>query len=350
MLVKSLSTADKCEPDEARIQRSYLWWLRVCIILVFLMVLIGGLTRLTESGLSIVEWKLVTGTLPPLSQQAWEEEFAAYQATPEFHKEHYFMELQDFKQIYWLEYIHRLLGRLVGLVFMAPLLYHLATRALTPPLLKRSAWLFLMVCVQGAVGWYMVKSGLVHDPWVSPYKLAFHLSLATVILGLLCWTFWQVRGCCHAGVFKESSVTHAAVTLTLIAIQIVLGAFVAGLDAGYVYNTFPLMDGQWVPLHIGQGHWLEHIPTVQFLHRWGAFVVLAAIIYQWLLHRNTWTHLVLAVAVVQVALGVATLLSVVDIALASAHQMTAMVLVVMQLRYIFVLRQVPGTVTLQKAL
>ncbi len=359
--------------------RAVLIWLKSSLMLVLCMVAIGGLTRLTESGLSIVEWKLVTGIFPPLTQEGWQAEFQDYQSTPEFIKKNSYMELSDFKRIFWLEYLHRLLGRLIGLVFLIPLLFFSfrsvvsqsltsrhsegATRLKNPSNLTRQAerwilrsaqdngvqqlqndyvipvrWLkrfwgiFALICLQGAVGWYMVKSGLVHNPWVSPYRLAFHLSLATVILGCIYICIKGVQG----KIYKPYA---GKLVLTLIAVQIIWGAFVAGLDAGMIYNSFPLMSGDLMPdeLFSSAPAWasvFEHHATVQFVHRWFAFIVFAAIAWQAVRQRNTASYMVLGIAILQITLGIATLLSVVNITLASIHQLVAMGLVLAQLNVI----------------
>lgn len=324
-------------PTHPAYLRFYRRWLKTAMVLVLLMVAVGGLTRLTESGLSIVQWKLVTGILPPMTEAGWQQEFAEYKTSPEFQKKNNYMELGDFQRIYWLEYLHRLLGRVIGLVFLAPLIWQLVKRDMPRWLSRRNLALFGLVCAQGAAGWYMVKSGLVDDPWVSPYRLAFHLSLATLLLGMLYWTAQRLRRE-NNGENPDGWRVQGRGVLALIAVQIVLGAFVAGLDAGYTYNTFPLMDGQFIPPHMWMlepwyRNLLEHIPAVQFIHRWFAFVVLGALIWQCYCQRSPESLHVLLVAAVQVVLGIATLLSVVDITLASLHQLTAMALVLMQLRY-----------------
>lgn len=307
-------------------------WLRFCIILVLLMVAIGGLTRLTESGLSIVEWKLMSGILPPLTEAGWQETFTDYQSTPEFIKKNSYMELSDFKRIYWLEYIHRLLGRFIGLAVLLPLIIITIKRDIPKPWGRRLWGIFALICVQGGIGWYMVKSGLVHDPWVSPYRLAFHLSLATVILGAL---YLCLKGLRERFVGRS----HGKLVLGIIGVQIIWGAFVAGLDAGLIYNSFPLMDGVFMPDELFSGSPMivsifEHHATVQFVHRWFAFVVLAVIIMQYVKRRTAEAAWVCAIAMIQVLFGIATLLSVVDITLASIHQLVAMFLVLAQLRLI----------------
>ncbi|TAE82596.1 MAG: heme A synthase [Alphaproteobacteria bacterium] len=305
-------------------------WLYGAAVLVLMMVCIGGLTRLSESGLSIVQWKLVTGTLPPLSHAAWMQEFHDYQATPEFMKKNFSMNLEEFKQIFWLEYLHRLLGRIVGLWFVLPTLYVVLRTHATPLIKKRMVLMSALVCMQGAIGWYMVRSGLVDVPWVSPYRLALHLSMAALL--------WCV-------VIRTLLASHSAHkgwgVFAMMWGQLVLGALVAGLDAGYTYNSFPLMDGQWMPPHMMMlqpwyRNFFEHIPMVQFLHRWWAFVVLAGVFYQWLRDPHSRSaRIVLAVLLVQVMLGIATLLSVVHIALASVHQIMACILLAVQLRHIY---------------
>lgn len=319
-------------------------WVLVCLGLVFCMVVIGGLTRLTESGLSIVEWKLLSGTLPPLTQAGWEEEFAAYQTSPEYLHKNHGMTLPQFKGIFWLEYLHRLLGRVIGLAFILPLLLLWMRRAASPlvPAWFRGRMTFIaaLVGLQGAVGWYMVKSGLVDVPWVSPYRLALHLSLATTIFSLLLLTFLRLRPAPATPRTPASLHRLSRLTVAVLFLQIVLGAFVAGLDAGMTYNTFPLMDGDFIPaemiaLEPSLRHYLENIAAVQFLHRWWAFAVTALVL---LLAGRVITHastsreqrtlagLMVAGVLAQVTLGIATLLLVVPVGLAALHQAVAILL------------------------
>jgi heme a synthase len=319
-------------PSVLQVTPAVLIWLKSCLVLVLCMVAIGGLTRLTESGLSIVEWKLVSGIFPPLSDAGWQAEFEQYQATPEFAKKNATMALSDFKRIFWLEYLHRLLGRLIGLVFVIPLILFSIRRAAPKKWLLRFWCIFALICLQGAVGWYMVKSGLVHNPWVSPYRLAFHLSLATVILSCTYLSIKAVQGKCNGA-------QQGKAVLALMAVQIVWGAFVAGLDAGMIYNEFPLMGGEWMPdeLFSTTPAWMsmfEHHATVQFMHRIGAFLVLGAVIWQAFKLQSRAAYMVLGVTALQITLGIATLLSVVNIWLASLHQLVAMGLVLAQLNLI----------------
>ena len=311
---------------------NYRRYLLVCLVLVLCMVLLGGVTRLTGSGLSITEWKLVHGTLPPLNAQAWQEEFAAYQESPEYVKKNFHMDLQDFKGIFWLEYLHRLLGRIIGLVFLIGAIYYAVRRNVPSTFVRRNFLLVGLVAGQGLMGWLMVKSGIVDNPHVSHYRLCAHLLLATLIAAVIYRTIISPSPCGRG--------LGGGVILLLIIMQIAYGAFVAGLKAGYIYNEFPLMAGEFFPPE----NWsitpkwrnlLEHHATVQFIHRWFAFVVFASIIWQYLCLKTKAALLVVGVAIIQISLGIATLLSVVAIPLASAHQIVAIILVLAQLRVIY---------------
>lgn len=314
-------------------QRALSRWLVVCLTLVAAMVLIGGLTRLTESGLSITQWKLLSGTLPPLSEAAWAAEFAQYQQSPQFQQVNAGFTLADFRQIFWLEYLHRLLGRIVGLAVIGGALA-IALRVALPRFLRvRLILASLLVMAQGLAGWLMVKSGLIDVPRVAPLRLALHLSLAFALFSLLLWTRWQLQPPAPARPAARKLRWYARACLALGAIQIVLGALVAGLRAGHSYNTFPLMDGQWIPggLHLLSPWWrnhLENVMTVQFQHRVGAIALaLGAAGLCIALAREGQRRLAAMLAgaiTVQFALGVATLLSVVAIALAAAHQLVAL--------------------------
>lgn len=320
-------------------------WLTACAVLVVAMIFIGGVTRLTESGLSIVEWKLLSGILPPTSQEAWEVEFSAYKTSPEYLQVNSDFGLTDFKKIFWLEYIHRVLGRIIGLALILPFLYFVVRKALPKPLIKRMAFGCVLVAGQGAVGWVMVASGLLDQPRVDPIKLALHLSLALALLALLLWTHWQVSEVRPTTTLQRGCSIRAL--LLLICVQIVMGALVAGLDAGYSYNTFPLMDGHLIPsgLHIMNPWWLNHVEnvmTVQFQHRMGAWAVLAlglfVATYHWssgLADQRLYLRALGWALCFQFVLGVTTLLSGVNIALASAHQLTAVLLLGITLRLVW---------------
>lgn len=321
-------------------------WLLVCLALVGLMVFIGGITRLTESGLSIVEWKLLSGTLPPLTEKAWDAEFDAYKATPQFRWVNRDFTLGDFKNIYWLEYIHRLLGRVIGLAVILPFCYFAARKMLPRPLLIRGLAISVLVAAQGAVGWVMVASGLIDQPRVAPIKLAAHLLLAFTVFGLMLWTRWQVLG--HPRMLRLPPLARLVrVALALVTLQIFLGALVAGLRAGLTYNTYPLMDGQFIPdgLFLLSPWWVNHLESplmVQFQHRMGAIVAVLAVFgfaaWAWktLPLRSLANQLALTISL-QFCLGIATLITNVNMWLASAHQLIALVLVSLLLRTLYVL-------------
>jgi heme a synthase len=270
-----------------------------------------------------------------MSDAAWQAEFDEYKQSPQFAKVNSHFNLSDFKGIFWLEYLHRLLGRVIGLAVLLPFLYFAARRMLPRPLFWRCLGIGALVGAQGTVGWIMVASGLNDQPRVAPIKLAAHLLLAFGVFSLMLWTRWQVLGAKRSS--SSASVAYGArFVMLLLLIQIGFGALVAGLRAGLTYNTYPLMDGQFIPegLHSMAPWWLNHLEsvlTVQFQHRMGALVVVAATLWLCLKGwRHPQLHVVLraiaGIVVLQFALGVATLLSVVNIHLASLHQLLALVL------------------------
>jgi cytochrome c oxidase assembly protein subunit 15 len=314
-------------------------WLLAVAALIFAMVLVGGATRLTESGLSITEWQPVTGTVPPLSEAAWQAEFDKYKTIPQYQKMNRGMSLAEFKTIFWWEWTHRLLGRLIGAVFLLPFLWFL-WRGFVEPGLRGRLWaIFALGAVQGAVGWWMVASGLAGRTEVSQYRLAFHLTLACVIYVAILWTAERLVARPVAAVAPRLRVT-ASVLLILVLAQIYLGALTAGLRAGLTYNTWPLIDGAFVPssahLLFDQPWWrnfFENTLTVQFDHRMMAYTVLLVA----LLHAADAIRgkargpvaigaIVLAIAVaLQAGLGILTLLHQVPIMLGLAHQGLALI-------------------------
>lgn len=321
--------------------RPIAWWMLVCCALVFAMVVLGGVTRLTGSGLSMVNWKPVSGVLPPLTQSAWEREFEHYRKSPEYAYVNKGMSLDAFKGIFWFEYAHRLLGRLIGVVFLIPFLYFLVRRRIEASLVPKLVTMFALGGLQGLLGWYMVKSGLVDDPHVSQYRLAAHLALAVLVYAFMLWT---ALGLLYGGGGSEPRArsrlaTHTLILALAVFVTMMSGAFVAGLKAGFTYNTFPLMagklvpDGMWsvVPVYL---NFFENVTTVQFNHRVIAIGTFLAIIALWVGARGLdlsrsqrlWLHATAIVAGIQVALGISTLVLRVPVSLAALHQAGAMVL------------------------
>jgi cytochrome c oxidase assembly protein subunit 15 len=314
-------------------------WLYAVAALIFAMVLVGGATRLTESGLSIVEWKPVTGALPPLSENAWQAEFDKYKTIPQFQHRNSAMTLAEFKTIFWWEWAHRLMGRLIGAAFLLPFLWFLAKGWIGPPLRAHLWAIFGLGALQGAIGWWMVASGLTERVEVSQYRLATHLILACVIFAATLWTAARLSARAPAPVPSRIR-AGALVLLALVLIQIYLGALVAGLRAGLIYNTWPAIDGAFIPDAanlLRETPWwrnlFENTLTVQFNHRMVAYTIfvvslLHAIDAARTLRRGpVLAHAVALAAVVtlQAGLGIVTLLQVIPIGLALAHQAMAIV-------------------------
>lgn len=313
-------------------------WLLVLAAMVFVMIVIGGLTRLTGSGLSMVEWQPVTGWLPPLSDAAWQDTFAKYQAYPEYQKVNLGITLAEFKGIFWLEYVHRLWGRLIGVAFLVPFLVFLVKGWIERPLVPKLVALFVLGGLQGGLGWYMVKSGLVDDPNVSPYRLTAHLGLALLIYGYMLWMAFGLLWVREAGPASPGRARAARLLLALVFVTALSGGLVAGLDAGFAYNTFPLMDGALVPAGLFELQpWFlnlfENITTVQFNHRGLAILTVVALAGFWWRTRRTalgrrgrWAVNGLPIAAVaQAGLGISTLLLMVPTPLAVLHQAGAVV-------------------------
>jgi cytochrome c oxidase assembly protein subunit 15 len=316
-------------------------WLAALALLIVAMILVGGATRLTDSGLSITEWKPVTGIVPPLSDSAWQEAFDAYQKIPEYLEVKRGMNLDEFKTIYWWEWGHRFLGRLIGVAFLLPFLAFCAAGYIPRALLPRLAGLFVLGGLQGAVGWYMVKSGLVSRVDVSQYRLAAHLGIAVAILSYTLWLIFDLgarqRDAARSG--SRAPAWIAAAVLALVYVQILAGGIVAALDAGFGYNTWPMINGAFVPNGLGEAQpWylnlFENPLTVQFDHRMLGYTVVLTTIAQsgWLALRRKDPELIasafilMSLALLQATLGVWTLLLSVPIALGLAHQAGAIVL------------------------
>jgi cytochrome c oxidase assembly protein subunit 15 len=314
-------------------------WLYAVAVLIFAMVLVGGATRLTESGLSIVEWKPVTGALPPMGEGAWQAEFDKYKTIPQFQHRNGDMTLAEFKTIFWWEWAHRLMGRLIGAAFLLPFLAFLAKGWIGPGLRARLWTIFGLGALQGAIGWWMVASGLTERVEVSQYRLATHLILACVIFAAALGTASRLRARAPIEVPRRIRV-GAVVLLVLVLLQIYLGAVVAGLRAGLIYNTWPLIDGTLIPSAASLLHetpwWrnlFENTLTVQFNHRMVAYAIFvlallhAADVARSMRGGPVPAHaLALAAAVtLQAALGIATLLHAVPIGLALMHQAMAVI-------------------------
>lgn len=314
-------------------------WLLVVAALVFVTAAVGGATRVTGSGLSIVEWRPVTGALPPLSDGAWQAEFAKYKTIPQYQELNRGMSLNEFKFIYWWEWGHRLLGRLIGVAFLLPFLWFLWKGWVEPGLRLRLWTIFGLGALQGAVGWWMVSSGLEERLSVSQYRLSFHLTLACAIFAMLLWTAQRLMP--RESVEVPPRIRWGALTLVvLVLVQIYLGALVAGLRAGLIYNSWPLIDGALVPdaarLFFERPWWrnfFENTLTVQFNHRMMAYLIFVlAIVHVSDVARRVRGGPVLTAALVlasaitlQAAIGILTLLHVVPLGLALAHQTMAVV-------------------------
>jgi cytochrome c oxidase assembly protein subunit 15 len=313
-------------------------WLLVSASLVFLMVVVGGVTRLTHSGLSIVEWQPLVGALPPLSHADWEALFAKYRETPEFKLVNFDMDLAGFQRIFWWEYFHRLLGRTIGVVFALPFLWLLLRRRVDRALAWKLAGVFALGALQGALGWYMVKSGLVDNPRVSHFRLTAHLGMALAILAAELWIALDQLAPRGAGPLPAPARRALALSV-LVFVMCLTGGFVAGLRAGFAYNTFPLMNGHVVPPEIMMlepwwQNFLYNMATVQFTHRTIAWLLIVLVpLFWWQARRaardaraRLATHALLATLALQVTLGISTLLLVVPIPLAAAHQAGAVLL------------------------
>jgi cytochrome c oxidase assembly protein subunit 15 len=316
--------------------RAIIVWLSVCCVLVFAMVVVGGVTRLTHSGLSITEWQPIIGTLPPLAAADWNDAFAKYQATPEFREVNHAMTLAEFKGIYWWEYFHRLLGRAIGVAFIGPYLWFLARRRIPPGYAWPLVGIFLLGGLQGAVGWLMVQSGLVDDPRVSQFRLTAHLGLAFAIFAAMLWTALSLafprrseRPSAEARALRSLARAVAA----LVFVMVLSGGFVAGIRAGFAYNTFPLMQGHVIPPEILMldpwwKNFFWNMATVQFDHRMLAWLLAFSVPLLWWRVRRVDVparakHLgsaLLGMLAVQISLGIATLVNVVPLPLAALHQ------------------------------
>src|SRR5262245_58047566 len=334
-MTKSLAAEATLTPTRpAATSRAVAVWLLVCALAVAGMVVVGGITRLTHSGLSMVEWQPLVGAIPPLAEADWQAVFDKYRQTPEYRLVNPGMSLAEFKGIFWWEYAHRLLGRAIGLVFLGPLLWFWWRGRIPAPLGRKLAGVFLLGGLQGALGWYMVASGLVDEPRVSHLRLAAHLGLAFLILGAMLWIAFDVLYPHREPRRAAGQIAPFAGAITgIVFLQVLAGGLVAGIRAGKAYNTFPLMNGHLVPpetfaLDPWWLNFLNNMATVQFDHRLLAWLLLLLAPWLWWRVRRsdatararTAAHLLVGTVVAQFALGVATLLAAVPVELGAAHQ------------------------------
>ena len=320
--------------------KKVIYWLLTGCVLIFIMVVVGGITRLTHSGLSISNYKLISGTIPPMNDMEWKEAFDLYKQYPEYQKLNNHFLLEDFKDIYFWEWLHRFIGRFIGIVFMVPFAYFLIKKQFTKATLKKSIILLALGGFQGFLGWYMVKSGLVERPDVSHYRLALHLTTAFITFSFALWIALDIK-------FPEKRAINISlrnlirVSFMLLIIQIIWGAFVAGLDAGFLHNHWPLMnDGKLIheTVYTEQRPFLKNFiegkSGVQFIHRYLAYIVVALIVLIWFKAKKTvLTNLqskilkaLLFIVLIQFILGVFTLLFQVPVILGVLHQVVAFLL------------------------
>lgn len=336
-------------------QRQVAVWLLIVAAMIFFIVVLGGTTRLTRSGLSIVEWRLFEGTLPPLTEAHWQELFELYQKTPEYQKINVGMDLAGFEKIFWLEYLHRLWGRLIFLVALVPLLWFLWNGRIEKRLIPRMVAVPLLVALNGVLGWLMVASGLIDLPRVSPYRLTAHLGLAVAIYAYILWMALNLFSARDPVSVPPGLRRFAHAVTGLVFLVILSGGFVAGTKAGFAFNTFPLMNGRFFPegMYAMQPFWVnlfENIATVQFNHRLLAYLLCLVIpLFWWKVkraglppHVRRGAHLLLGWLVVQVLLGIATVVHVTPVSLGAAHQAGALALFSLALYSLHSLRVLRG--------
>jgi heme a synthase len=353
--VSSFPSTPPAMVERATTDRAIAAWLFACCALVFAIIVVGGVTRLTHSGLSITEWQPIVGTIPPLSQSDWQVAFDKYRATPEYQQVNRGMSLDAFKRIFWWEYAHRLLGRVIGVAFLVPFLWFALRRRIPEGYGWKLAALFALGGLQGAMGWYMVKSGLVADPRVSQFRLTAHLTLAFAIFGGMLWVGLslifphRVTLTTPAG---RSARRWAFGIVALVLAMVVTGGFVAGIRAGFAYNTFPLMNGAIVPPEILllEPAWKNlfwNMATVQFDHRIGAWLLFLLVpVLWWKLRRapgvparaENGGNALLGMLAIQIVLGIATLVLVVPLPLAALHQAGAVIVFALALNVAHSLR------------
>jgi cytochrome c oxidase assembly protein subunit 15 len=305
-------------------------WLLFVASLVFVMIVVGGITRLTESGLSITRWEPISGAVPPLTADQWEAQFDAYRDSPQYAQINSGMSLAEFKQIFFWEYVHRLLGRLIGLAFALPLAWFAWKKAIPRGFGWRLVALLALGGLQGAIGWWMVASGLVDRPEVSHIRLAVHLLTAFLIFGALLWTAFDLRALARNADARPARMPTIAIwTLSALGLQFLFGAYVAGLEAGYAFNSWPKMGDQWFPAETPMlrpflVNFVDNPIMVQFVHRWLAFVVAGFVIILAVRAMRSGFkgagHAVIAAVTIQILLGIATIVTGVELWIGVAHQ------------------------------
>ncbi len=333
--------------------RAVATWLLVVCGLVFAMVVLGGFTRLTGSGLSMADWRPMMGVLPPLSDAEWERVFALYRETPEFLKVNAHMDVEAFKGIFWLEYLHRLLGRLIGVAFLVPFVVFVVKGYIARREWPKYLLMFFLGGLQGLLGWYMVKSGLVGVPHVSQYRLTAHLVAAFLIYAYMFWVAMSLLFPTREGAAPHPWYGKTLAVFVLVSVTVVSGGFVAGLKAGKIFNTFPMMGDYWIPPGImamspAWKNLFDNAVTAQFDHRWLAITTFIVIVVYWFRSRKSdmparvrpAVNALLHTAVLQVALGITTLVMAVPIVLGAAHQAVAMLLFTVALYLLHGLRRV----------
>ena len=325
---------------DKKTENLFIYWLSIKLSLIFIMIIVGGLTRLTDSGLSITEWELFKGILPPLNKAQWETYFQLYKQIPQFKILNSDMALSEFKVIFYWEYIHRMLGRIIGLFFLLPLVYFHFFKKIDFKHLILSYTAFVLVVIQGLVGWYMVQSGLVNDVTVSHYRLSLHLVIAVLIISIIFWQLLSLLNKKNKYFFTISKRNLPYIFfIILILIQITFGAFVSGLDAGRIYQTWPLMGINYFPDDVTVKKLLDLLDfsnhsLVQFYHRNLAYVIVFySLIISYFSFKEkdkkifTSTILMISTILLQILLGIFTLYSNLNIAVSSAHQISSIILI-----------------------
>lgn len=312
------------------------WWLLICAAVVYLMVVVGGVTRLTQSGLSMVEWAPIMGIIPPMNDAEWLDVFGKYRESPEYLKINAGMSLEAFKGIFYWEYGHRVLGRVIGMIYFFPLLFFVIKGMVPRAWYARLFALFVLGGLQGAMGWYMVKSGLVDVPHVSQYRLTAHLGLALVIFALMLWYGLDfLRGERRHNRATSAYLLSTASVIGIVFLMMLSGGFVAGTKAGFIMNTFPKMAGSWIPAGLvsiepGWKNLFENPVMIQFVHRCTAIIVAAAVVWSFVKSRNqpfqTGGVWVLVIVVCQIVLGISALVMRVPVWLGAMHQAGAVAL------------------------